>query len=519
MSDDWCPRQIVFMLPGVPGVQVTATEIEIDGTIEFVIDVLDSKLSTGDLRALFFHINEDEFPGLTVTSDSPYLTERRIGANAILDLDDGATLAGKVKTGFDVGIEWGTAGGKKDDINFPVSFTLSNTTGDLTLDDLGGLLFGAKLDSVGGQGGPRGSSSKLIAFAPFAPDAVNDVYKIHHEDGVPDANTPSKNPQELVLNVLANDSDQDTPKDQLVITGIHEGPSHGTAAIGPDGKTILYTPDLDYSGPDSFEYCVSDGNGGQDHALVTLELAAVADVPIIDVEVISGASVYEFTLKVTAKENDADSSEFIDRIDAAVAGGLPAGVSIAPLGGFNPGDEPNEVVKEFKVTLPQNQDIDFDLNFTAVSEETSNGDQEVVSKAIAIEVDYNQNFFNASFFADNRDIWGPGEPFSFHEQEFIGIDDVFDPPQIDIPIPPTPLLFFGDAKIDAQVGFDFEVKITGGEFDATIPIDVQVDTVYNKTTDQFLVNPTFDISDSGAKIDGTGPGGFLSILPIFRCDR
>ena len=198
-----------------------------------------------------------------------------------------------------------------------------------------------------------------------------------------------------------------------------------------------------------------------------------------------------------------------------MAGGLPAGVSITPLGGFNPGDEPNEVVKEFKVTLPQNQDIDFDLNFTAVSEETSNGDQEVVSKAIAIEVDYNQNFFNATFFADDQDIRGPGDPFSFHEQEFIGIDDVFDPPQIDIPIPPTPLLLFGDAKIDAQVGFDFEVKITGGEFDATIPIDVQVDTVYNKTTDQFLVNPTFDISDLGAKIDGTELGRFLSILPIF----
>ena len=40
----WSPRQIFFTLPGVPGVQVTATEV--DGTIEFIIDVLDSKLST-----------------------------------------------------------------------------------------------------------------------------------------------------------------------------------------------------------------------------------------------------------------------------------------------------------------------------------------------------------------------------------------------------------------------------------------------------------------------------------------
>ena len=39
MSDDWCPRQIVFTIPGVPEVQVTATEV--DGTIEFILDVLD----------------------------------------------------------------------------------------------------------------------------------------------------------------------------------------------------------------------------------------------------------------------------------------------------------------------------------------------------------------------------------------------------------------------------------------------------------------------------------------------
>ncbi len=79
--------------------------------------------------------------------------------------------------------------------------------------------------------------------------------------------------------------------------------------------------------------------------------------------------------------------------------------------------------------------------------------KEVVSKAIAIEIDYNQNFFNASFFADNQDIWGPGPPFSFHEQEFIGIDDLFDPPQIDIPIPPTPSCFWGHRRRSPRVRF------------------------------------------------------------------
>ena len=499
MSDLFCPRQIIFTIPGKVGVQVTATEN--DGKIDFIVDAL----GADDLRGLFFHFNELKLAGLQLTGGDGWITGTQVKANGVINLGQGVNMNGHAAP-FDFGIKFGTPGKGKDLLDDPIHFTLSNAANDLTLDDFAHLQFGARLTSSG---------DKIVTIAPAAPDAVDDEFRTNiFEDGAAGLNNPSKTPTAIVLDVLKNDTDADG-LDQLIITAFHDGPSHGTVAIGPDGKTVLYTPDLDYSGPDSFEYCVSDGNGGQDHALVKLELAAVADLPTIDVEVISSASVYEFTLKVTAKENDADSSEFIDRIDAAVAGGLPAGVNIAPLGGINPGDEPNEIVQEFKVTLPQNQDIDFDLNFTAVSEETSNGDQEVASKAIAIEIDYNQNFFNASFFADNQDIWGPGEAFSFHEQEFIGIDDVFDPPQIDIPIPPTPFFFFGDAKADVKAGFDFEVKITGGEFDATIPIDVQVDTVYNKTTDQFLVNPTFDISDSGAKIDGTGPGGFLSILPIF----
>ena len=179
MSHADCPRQIVFTLKGIPGVEITATEV--GGDIHFIVDVQDTLGSTADLRALFFHLNPAEFPGLTITSDEPLLTEWRKGNDNILDLDDGATLAGKVKKGFDVGIEWGTPGGKFDNINGPVEFTLSNTTGDLTLDDIGGMLFGAKLDSIGGPGTTKGSAAKLIGTAPFAPDAIDDVVEMNEE--------------------------------------------------------------------------------------------------------------------------------------------------------------------------------------------------------------------------------------------------------------------------------------------------------------------------------------------------
>ena len=113
MSHPLCPRQMSFTLDGNPGVQVTATES--GGSIQFNLDVIDSELSTGDLRALFFHIAESELSGLTISSASPLLTEWRAAANQILDLDDGANLRGAVRGGFDVGIEWGTPGTTPDE--------------------------------------------------------------------------------------------------------------------------------------------------------------------------------------------------------------------------------------------------------------------------------------------------------------------------------------------------------------------------------------------------------------------
>jgi hypothetical protein len=511
LDDAFCPRQISFTIPGQPGVQVTATQN--GGSIDFTVDVLDSSTLTGDLRGLFFQFDESKLSSLQVTGGDGLITGQQIEANAVINLGNGDNMLGAASP-FDVGIEFGTQGiGKGDDISFPVHFTLSDAANDLTLDDFAHLQFGARVTSIGDPAAPnhRNDSEKIVTLAPAAPDAQNDGFKIF-EDGASGLNDPSKTPTAVTFDVLSNDTDADG--DQLIITEVHQDATHhGT--VTTDGQKIFYTPDLDYSGPDSFEYCVSDGHGGQDHATVNVSITAVADLPTIDVRVLPGADVYHCILDVTATQNDADSSEFIDRIDAAVAGGLPAGVTVAPLGGINPGDQPDQIEQQFVVTLPFRQDTKFDLTFTAVSQETSNGDQQIATKAVPIELDFNENFFNPSFFADDQNIWGTGPAFNFHDKEFIGLDKTFDPPQIDFLIPPTPFVLFGDALIDAKVGFDFDVSITGGQLDATVPCDVTLDTAYNKTTDQLLVDPTFKISASGSTIDAMGPGGSLSIDPIF----
>jgi hypothetical protein len=507
LSDEFCPRQISFTIPGKAGVFVTATED--DGKINFVVDVLgDPKAS--DLRGLFLHYNESKLAGLQITGGDGWIAETQINANKVIDLGQGANMHGKAAP-FDIGIEFGTPGKGKDFLDQPIQFTFSNAANNLTLDDFAHLQVGARLTSMG---------DKIVTLAPAAPDAKDDSFNNIFEDGASGLDSPSKTPTAVVLDVLKNDTDADG--DQLTITAFHDGPSHGTVAISADGKTVLYTPFLDYSGLDSFEYCVSDGNGGQDHAKVELVVNAVADTPTIDVEVLPGADVYHVILNVTASQNDIDSSEFIDRFEASVAGGLPAGVTVAPLGGINPPDEPNQISEQFEITLPAGQDIKFDLNLTAFSQEISNADQEVASKAVTIELDFTHNVLNRTFVADDRSIWENDQALGFQDQDFFGVDHTFNPnPEVTlpIPIPPTPLFVNATADVDGhfKFGLEYDIEINGGKIDAQAPMEVTLDTTYNLTTDMLQIDAD-SFTLAGLAFQTEGPGGHFFLDAVIDVD-
>ena len=512
MADEFCPRQIRFLIPGNPGVWVTATEDS--GKINFTLDVNDTTQSTADLRALFFDINELKLGGMVATSTSGLLTEARFQANAVLDLGDGATLAGATKRKFDVGLEWGTPGGKKDDINFPVSFTLSNAANNLSLDDIAHQRFGAKLDSVGGPGGPRGGATKLLGEAPAAPDANDDAFNIF-EDGAADLNSPSKTSAGVTFNVLANDTDAD-PADVLTITGFHDGPTHGTATVSADGKSVIYTPAVDYSGSDSFYYCISDGNGGQDKALITVNVVAVADDPIITWTIAQGADINQTLITVTATENDADGSEFIDFIDASVLAGLPAGAMVSPAGA-NPGGQPDQVVQQFVVDTAAMTDFNFNLDFTARAVELSNLDAETATVTQSIVIDYTHNQSTLTYEVVDQSIWGTGDEFRYTLDEFYGVDinesggDVFEDPLFGVDLASYNYHF------QLKAGFQVFVDLRGGSIDAIVPVDVTINSTYNKTTDTVYI-ASFTALGSGGSFQTQGPEGQIKADFIFNYD-
>ena len=82
--------------------------------------------------------------------------------------------------------------------------------------------------------------------------------------------------QAVKINVLGNDSDPDG--DTINVSSLEDA-SNGSVSLNNDG-TVTYTPDDGFVGKDSFEYHISDGNGGTDTASVHIDVKDVNEAPI-----------------------------------------------------------------------------------------------------------------------------------------------------------------------------------------------------------------------------------------------
>lgn len=145
-----------------------------------------------------------------------------------------------------------------------------------------------------------GSLQSNLATVNITINAVNDG-----PDAVNDAATVAEDSSGNVIDVRANDTDPES--NALVVTAVSD-PANGTATVGLDGANVIYTPDTDFSGSDSFTYTISDGQGGTDSATVTLTVTSVNDAPLA---LNDGYSTPEDTvLNVTAPgvlQNDTDA--------------------------------------------------------------------------------------------------------------------------------------------------------------------------------------------------------------------
>ena len=108
------------------------------------------------------------------------------------------------------------------------------------------------------------------------------------------------------LATLSNDSDADG--DTLTIKDIQD-PAHGTAVVSADGKGIVYTPDADFYGTETFTYTISDGHGHIVTATETVVVKQSAPTNVAPIAQDDMATAYceAITIKVLDNDSDADN--------------------------------------------------------------------------------------------------------------------------------------------------------------------------------------------------------------------
>jgi large repetitive protein len=110
--------------------------------------------------------------------------------------------------------------------------------------------------------------------------------------------------QVLNGNVSLNDSDVETAS--MVYT-LLDAPDFGTIIIQPNGQ-FVYTPQLNYFGPDMFVYQATDVAGAADVATATIAVTAVNDAPVALDETVNGTEDVVLTGNVSLNDSDVETA-------------------------------------------------------------------------------------------------------------------------------------------------------------------------------------------------------------------
>lgn len=266
--------EMTFTIAGGPGIEVHVEEV--DGDLRFTVSVLGEGGLTADLRGLFFQVaDESLLGGLTLSQDGAGVTEFRAKEDGVIDLGQGANMQGAAGA-FDIGVEIGSAGMGRDDIQ-SVSFVLSHATADLSLSLIALQEFGVRMTSVGLEGGSRTDGLKLVGTATDVPDG--NTPPVAMDDT---ATTTEDLP--VIINVLGNDKDADG--DALTVTLDSLTSASGAALTLNDDGTISYDPTRSAalgrlndgeSETDTFTYTITDAHGATSTATVSVAVSGVTD--------------------------------------------------------------------------------------------------------------------------------------------------------------------------------------------------------------------------------------------------
>jgi VCBS repeat-containing protein len=151
------------------------------------------------------------------------------------------------------------------------------------------------------------NSIVTVAITPVQdpPDAINDSVTTNED-------------APITINVLGNDGDPDGDT-VTIVAGSASTPTNGTAVIS-SGK-ILYTPNSNYFGSDSFTYKITDGNGNFDTATVNISVASVVDPPIAVNDAVATNEDTPISFNVFTNDTNPDGATLLLGATTSVAHG------------------------------------------------------------------------------------------------------------------------------------------------------------------------------------------------------
>ncbi len=192
----------------------------------------------------------------------------------------------------------------------PVTGVISGTI-DNSASQVNGGVYSVTVTANDGRGGVVSTSFTWTVTNP-APTAANDSVTTNEDVAVR-------------IPVLANDNDPDGD----TLTVISATASVGSVSINADGS-LQYMPPTNFNGTATISYTISDGEGGQSTAVVTVTVVPINDPPVttgiarqadVDGETVSLPTAPSFS------DPDGDPLTF-------AATGLPPGLSIDPATGL-----------------------------------------------------------------------------------------------------------------------------------------------------------------------------------------
>jgi VCBS repeat-containing protein len=146
-----------------------------------------------------------------------------------------------------------------------------------------------------------GTLDSIFATISISVGVVNDAPEAYDQAISTDEDTP--------LNITLTGLDADGDLLTYILLNTLTEPAHGT--LTGSGASLVYTPDLNYVGSDSFTFKVNDGTLDSNFATISIKVDAVNDAPVADDQNLSTPEDTTLGITLTGMDIDGDLLTYI----------------------------------------------------------------------------------------------------------------------------------------------------------------------------------------------------------------